>query len=147
MAKHTILPFLLGTLYSRVVVNEADHLLYGIKALFPETKRWVPEMLQKHFGGSLFMKQNKRRTSICYTIRSKKDLERLRRTLVRYHKVLPGVAPLLALFRKTGINPVEDMPQVRRRKRREQQSSHSLLSRRMVRRVKPPLQSLRRRRG
>ena len=56
MTNHAILPFLLGTLYSRIVINESDHLLYGVKALFPEPKGWVPRLLQKHFGGSMNVK-------------------------------------------------------------------------------------------
>lgn len=99
MSKRAALPFLLGALYSRITINQADHLLHGIRAQFPETKGWVPKMLLRHFGGSTSMKRNKLGSSICYTIKSKEDLSRLHRALLKYYRRLPELAPFLALFK------------------------------------------------
>lgn len=108
MSARAILPFLVGAFCSRVVINEADHLSYGVRAYFPETKAWVAQKLQPHLGGSIFTKQNKLGASVCYTIKSKEDLAKLRQVLLRYYRHLPELAPLMTLFRKKldlGLKP------------------------------------------
>lgn len=119
MSKRVALPFLLGALYSRITINQADHLFNGIRAQFPETKGWVPKMLLRHFGGSTYRKHNKLGSSICYTIKSKEDLARLHRALLKYYRRLPELAPFLALFKNQDILRIPGTEGLRlKRKRR-----------------------------
>lgn len=118
MSKRVVLPFLLGALYSRITINQADHLLHGIRAQFPETKGWVPELLQRHFGGSVFRKRNKLGSSVCYVVRSKEDLSRIRRAVLRYYRDLPELLPFKALFKEQDILRVPDTQGLRLKRKK-----------------------------
>lgn len=117
MSKRISRPFLLGALYARMTINQADHLLHGIRAQFPETKGWVPKMLQRQFGGSIFVKRNRLGTSICYVLKSKEGLSRLRRVLQRYYRNLPELAPFMALFKEKDVLRVPGITGMRFRKK------------------------------
>ena len=126
MSKRVVLPFLLGALYSRITINQADHLLHGIRVQFPETKGWVPELLLRHFGGSIYRKHNKMGSSICYAIRSKEDLSRLYRALLKYYRDVPELAPFMALYRTKDALRIPGVEKLRLKRNRKKLRRNAL---------------------